>query len=432
MASIPVRAALLVLLLSIVFPVSGTAGEQNGIPLLVTVDDLPISSGSLHPEPGQRREITERMLAVLNRHGIRAVGLVTWRNVKGDADLELLARWLEEGHELGNHSYHHPSYTRTTATEYIRDMESGRKALAEFLEPHGRQVRFFRFPMLREGETPEKLQAMRRYLEYSGQANLPVTLDNQDYVYERPWVEAVRAGDEAEMKRVATAFHESLHLSVRHHCNVSKRLFDREVPQILLLHAGAVGAAQWDDLFTWLQGEGFRFASTDDVLSDPAFAVKHEYAGPRGIGLWDRILTERERQEAERQVAALLREQSAAWSAGDLEAFTSVYADDAVFVTPKGLTRGRAEVYERYRESYPDRAAMGTLKLETLEVTPFSGVELSMLGDSRPGGVHALTVIARWSLSYPEDSGKEDAAGLTLIVFRRKGRSWEIVQDASM
>ena len=37
----------------------------------------------------------------------------------------------------------------------------------------------------------------------------------------------------------------------------------RATPQILLLHANEVGAAQWDALFTWMKGRGFRFATPD-------------------------------------------------------------------------------------------------------------------------------------------------------------------------
>ncbi len=52
-----------------------------------------------------------------------------------------------------------------------------------------------------------------------------------------------------------------------------------------------------------------------------------------------------------------------------------------------------------------------------------------MLGDARPSEVHAVSVAARWRLSYPD---REDASGLTLLVLHRQGDRWFIVQDASM
>ncbi len=124
----------------------------------------------------------------------------------------------------------------------------------------------------------------------------------------------------------------------------------------------------------------------------------------------------------EQQVAALLRAQAEAWSRGDLEAFTSVYAEDAAFLSPTGLTRGRHEVLERYRKRYSDKAAMGRLTLEVIEARTF------------PAGKDAagVSVVARWRLEYPEQADRKTAEGLTLIVLRRAGEWWEIVQDASM
>ena len=114
-------------------------------------------------------------------------------------------------------------------------------------------------------------------------------------------------------------------------------------------------------------------------------------------------------------VLGLLQEGAAAWSRGDLDTFVSVYADDCLFMTPAGLTRGRQEVLDRYRERYPDRAAMGELQLEVVEARP-----------APPGGI---AVAARWVLSYPD---RPAASGYTLVIFRRIDGVWQIVQDASM
>jgi uncharacterized protein (TIGR02246 family) len=114
-------------------------------------------------------------------------------------------------------------------------------------------------------------------------------------------------------------------------------------------------------------------------------------------------------------IGQLLREQSAAWNRGDLDAFCSVYASDATFITPTGSTRGRQAVLDRYRKKYVDKEGMGSLSLVNEEVRslPSSGA----------------SVIARWTLTWPDKT----ATGHTLLVLRsRGGGQWEIVQDASM
>ena len=397
-------------------------------PLLVTVDDLPIASPALHTGAADRERLTGELLAVLAKHRVPAVGLVTWRDFRGPEDQRLLERWLEAGHELGNHSWGHLDYTATDSTTYIADVERGRARLAELLESRGSRPRFFRFPFLREGETPEKLAAMRRYLESSGQRNLPVTLDTQDWSFEAPWVEARGAGDTTALDSLASEYLLQLRLEVTDQEERGDRLLGRTTPQILLLHANAVGAAQWDALFTWLESTGHRFATADEVLADSAFALPHDFVGRYGCGLWDRLLDDRRRQAARTAIAALLDRSAAAWNRGDLEAFCSDYAEDALFVTPNGTTRGRAAVLSRYRDKYRDRAAMGTLSFEMLEVRLTSGMAVSILGGVRPAAPQGASLVARWSLAFADTT----ASGLTLLVLRPRGQGWEIVQDASM
>ncbi len=411
---------------------AGAAGAA-GRPLLISVDDLPVAGGEFHTDPAERARITEGLLAVLAKHHVPAVGLVIWGNVKTPADQAILRRWLAAGHELGNHSAHHLDLTKTDAAAFIADVEAGRAGLAAFLQGEKKgTVRFFRYPFLDEGETAAKLDAVRAALARSGQRSLPVTIDDQDWSFEKPWVEARRKGDAKAMATIGEEYQETLRAEVRDQEERGDRALGRTLPQILLLHANEVGAAQWDRLFTWLEARGDRFATVDEVLADPVFTQDPHYLGPSGFGSWDRILAVRRAQTARADVEALLKTQSEAWNRGDLDAFTSVYAEDASFLTPSGLTRGRQQVLERYRRRYPDRAAMGTLTLEVIEVRPAQGVEITAAGDARPGRVFGVSVAAHWRLAYPDQPEKKTAEGLTLLVLQRHGDSWQIVEDASM
>ena len=421
------RLSMLLVLLVAIFVGPFCAAEQTPLrPVLVTVDDLPVVGGGT---PAERQEITTGLLGHLQRHGIQAVGLVTWRNVRDQTGRDLLEQWLAAGHELGNHSYAHPSYSKTSIEEYRDDMERARREIQALLDPHGQRVRYFRFPYLREGDTPEKVAAMRAYLEESGQQNLPVTLDNQDWSFNRPWIEARGAEDGAAAAAVADDYHAALRISIRHHERRGDELLGRVTPQILLLHANAVGAAEWGRLFTWLEETGHRFATVDEVMVEPVLADPPPVVALSGYGTWDRLWQERRDTEAREAGAAALETQAAAWNAGDFEAFCAVYGEDATYVSSTGLTRGRDAILARYRERFPDREAMGNLSFEVLEARPAAGVEFTKLGDAAPSRAHGVSVVARWRLTYDD---REPSEGVTLIVLRRGGQGWEIVQDASM
>ena len=112
-------------------------------------------------------------------------------------------------------------------------------------------------------------------------------------------------------------------------------------------------------------------------------------------------------------IAALLHEQAAAWTRGDLTAFCAVYADDATFISPSGLTKGRQAVLDRYRKKYDSRDKMGTLTFSDLEITPL--------------GNDAALALGRWHLQR----AKDEPHGRFSLILRRTKRGWKIVHDHS-
>jgi peptidoglycan/xylan/chitin deacetylase (PgdA/CDA1 family) len=403
-------------------------------PLLVTVDDLPLAGAASRGDAAARRATTEALLAVLKKHGIRAVAFVIAGNVKTPDDQALLQRWIDEGHEIGSHSNTHPSYTALTAEAYLADLAAARTALSAWLAPRGRGLRLFRFPYLQEGDTPEKVEAVRAHLAATGMRNVPVTLDGADWSFDRPWADAVAAGDAAAKEDVRQSYLTAVRLSATKTAPVADTLLGRTAPQVLLIHANAVGAAHWDAMFTWLAAHGHRFATADDVLADATFGDLPIDPARSGYGHYTRLAKLRRHAEVRAEVAAVLEVQAAAWNRGDLDAFCAVYAADAVLASPAGLERGREALLARYQAKYPDAASRGTLSFAIEETRLASGIEVTAFGTASPAEVHGASLLARWTLTY---AGKPPATGRTLIVLRpRPGAAegqprWEITQDAS-
>jgi uncharacterized protein (TIGR02246 family) len=115
------------------------------------------------------------------------------------------------------------------------------------------------------------------------------------------------------------------------------------------------------------------------------------------------------------EITAAMTASAAGWSAGDMPRFLAIYADDAVFVTKDGLVRGKAAIAARYARSYgADAAQRGQLSFR-------------MLGFRRVDATHQL-LWARWQLDHA--GGKQDA-GMTSLLFERRGDAWKIVADHS-
>lgn len=116
---------------------------------------------------------------------------------------------------------------------------------------------------------------------------------------------------------------------------------------------------------------------------------------------------------AEAPIRDLLAKQQAAWNAGDVDSFLVGYwnSDQLTFSGSGGITRGFAGVRERYKKSYPDRQAMGTLDFSQLEI--------------RELGPEAALVLGHWHL----ERSKGDVGGVFSLVFQRFPEGWRIIHD---
>ena len=113
------------------------------------------------------------------------------------------------------------------------------------------------------------------------------------------------------------------------------------------------------------------------------------------------------------EVTRILVSQAEAWNKGDIDAFMEGYAKIAGlrFASGGTVTYGWQETLDRYKERYPDRAAMGTLQ--------FSGLDITILSPD------AALVFGRWRLK----TAKGEPNGLFTLLFRKTAVGWRIIAD---
>lgn len=113
-------------------------------------------------------------------------------------------------------------------------------------------------------------------------------------------------------------------------------------------------------------------------------------------------------------ILATLDRQTADWNAGNIDAFMHGYweSDSLMFVGKNGVTYGYENTYKGYLKRYPDRATMGTLKFDILNVSfPGKGVAF---------------VVGKWHLTRPEAG---DVGGHYTLLWRKIKGKWTIVCD---
>lgn len=143
--------------------------------------------------------------------------------------------------------------------------------------------------------------------------------------------------------------------------------------------------------------------SVDDVVDDESPPVRR----------WVAVFR---RPSAAQAALALLAAQVQAWNRGDIDGFCAGYADDAVYVSARGPTLGRAALAADYRGRFPDRDAMGALSVDPRSTS------------TSPGG-DRVEVVARWTV---ERSGEPSLGGWALLVFAAREGGWRITHDATL
>lgn len=116
---------------------------------------------------------------------------------------------------------------------------------------------------------------------------------------------------------------------------------------------------------------------------------------------------------AEKAILGVMNAQVEAWNRGDVDTFMKSYwnSEKTEFVGANGIVRGWQGVLERYRKTYPDRRAMGTLT--------FSGLEVTVLSSG------AALVVGKFHLVRESDHPE----GVFTLVFRKFPEGWKIIND---
>lgn len=270
------------------------AGSKPDRRMVLTFDDLPAQRARSQPQ-ARVVEITDGLLGSLRHPGggqakqmIPAIGFVNEDKLEAGGKLdparvELLERWLDAGLELGNHSYSHPDVHRVPLADFQRDVLKGEAVTRPLVASRGGELRWFRHPFLHTGRDLETKRGLERFLAEHGYRVAPVTIDNSEWIFARAYTETLDRGDKALQNRTADAYVDYMERMVEYYEGQSRALFEREIPQILLLHANALNAHHLGRLTAMLTRRGYRFIDLETALRDPAYDSPDTYVGRGGI-----------------------------------------------------------------------------------------------------------------------------------------------------
>ncbi|MGB2633438.1 MAG: polysaccharide deacetylase family protein [Candidatus Acidiferrum sp.] len=270
-----------------------------GVPLLsqttpqrfvaITIDDLP--AGDANSMTGAEIvEMTTKLLTTLREQKVPAIGFVNEQKLYkvGEVDerIKSLNLWLDDGFELGNHTFAHTSLNRVTLPAWEEEVVRGETVTRLLMAQHKMKLRYLRHPYLDAGMDLQTRREAEAFLAQRGYQVAPVTMDAWDWMYAGVYADARKRQDTAMEQQLVSSYLSYTTTIFDYFEKLSKNLLGYEPKQVLLLHATWLEADHIGDVLDLLRKRGYQFITLQNAISDPAYSTPDEYVG-EGTGWID-------------------------------------------------------------------------------------------------------------------------------------------------
>ncbi len=254
--------------------------------IAVTIDDLPVVSPRDNLKV--RQSITKNLLAKVKKANVPAIGFVNENKLYVDekrveAEVDLLRMWLDNGFELGNHTFSHMGLHDNSLENYEADILKGEIITKELLQAKSLKMQYFRHPYLWTGLSLDIKKDLRDFLSEHNYTIAPVSIDNADYIFAAAYEKAFAKGDKKLMKQIGKAYIPYLNLKTDYWERQSVKLFGREIKQILLIHANFINSVYFGKIAEMLSKRNYKFIKLEEALTDEAYKLPDNFVKRSGI-----------------------------------------------------------------------------------------------------------------------------------------------------
>jgi peptidoglycan/xylan/chitin deacetylase (PgdA/CDA1 family) len=243
--------------------------QAGGPELAITMDDLPVH-GTL--PPGETRlSVAQKILAAFKAAGVPEVygfvnGYHLGREPGSDA---VLSAWTAAGYPLGNHTWSHQNLNRISAAQFDSEVARNEETLRRF--GGGELRKWLRYPYLAEGNDPAKRDSARAVLARRGYRIAAVTMDYSDWQWNDAFVRCLVPGHESELAALDTAYLANVRETADRSRALSRALYGRDVPFVLLTHVGMMEARMMPRVLEVYRQAGFRFTTLEAAQRDSIY-----------------------------------------------------------------------------------------------------------------------------------------------------------------
>lgn len=234
--------------------------------IAITIDDLP----GWYPVHHRIATKTLTQIAThLKNEKVPATGYVIGKIASFSKDSkESLETWAGMGFHLANHSWKHIPYKEVEAKTFWKEVDQTEEILKPLRAKYGPWPVSFRFPMLNQGNTEVKAKIANEYFEKTKTLLAHVSIDNSDWAFAEYYVKAKTA---QKKKRIEDLYLEHILDCVKYAEESSEKIFAKQIPQILLMHANTLNAKMLGTIIQKLKESGYRFIDFQTAMNDQTY-----------------------------------------------------------------------------------------------------------------------------------------------------------------
>jgi peptidoglycan/xylan/chitin deacetylase (PgdA/CDA1 family) len=241
--------------------------------IAITVDDLPfIQEISLK----HTQEATVKLLGKMKQHNLKTTGFVNegllYRLGEIDERVGLLEAWLINGQQLGNHTFSHPSFSKISLQEFEIETMKGEAVLKKLWEKYNQTDKYFRFPYLHTGSDSLKKYGFQTFLHEKGYENAPVTIDASDWLFNKVYMDAMKANNKALMKDIAQKYLSYTEASFEYYEKLTQEVAGRPIKHIFLCHANSINCDYFNELIEIMKKRSYTFITLQEALKDDIYS----------------------------------------------------------------------------------------------------------------------------------------------------------------
>lgn len=241
----------------------------------ITIDDFNIYDSPTMTGAARNQAI----LDALRRYDLQAAAFVNGKFIEKESNLALLKLWNERKHIIANHTYSHWYYPRADLTKgdlqkYTDDVLRNEKLLKQF----SAYRKYFRFPFLKEGNSVEQRDAMRKFLKENGYRNAHVTIDASDWYIDDRLRARLKNDPKADVAPYREFYLNHIWERAEYYDNLSLRVLGRSVKHTLLIHHNILNAFFLGDLLQMFERKKWKLIDAAEAFKDPVFSSEPNIA----------------------------------------------------------------------------------------------------------------------------------------------------------